>query len=172
MAIRPAPPINKAAGKLKPASTGWSTARYVTALMVAGNSVIGRGLYPPAPDITDAKTQEQTDGELFYIISNGVRLTGMPAWQGEDSPEEIWDLVSFIRHLPQITPEELKQMKEMSGEETAEGNRVLRLREKIPNRRAVLLGGSDYLLSFSNRHTWTVLSLNYEKRSLDFVRIV
>ena len=54
------------------------------------------------------------DGELFYIISNGVRLTGMPAWEEEDSPEEIWDLVSFIRRLPQRTPEELKEMKQSS----------------------------------------------------------
>ena len=86
-----------------------------------GDTVIGRGLYPPAPDMNDAKTQQQTDGELFYIISNGVRLTGMPAWEGEDSPEEIWDLVSFIRHLPQLTPEELTQMKELAGEGKEEG---------------------------------------------------
>jgi hypothetical protein len=64
----------------------------------------------------EAQTQQRADGELFYIVSKGVRLTGMPAWEGEDSPEEIWDLVSFIRHLPQLTLEELKQMKEMVGE--------------------------------------------------------
>ena len=80
-----------------------------------GDTVIGRGLFPPAPDMNDAKTQQQTDGELFYIISNGIRLTGMPAWEGEDRPEEIWDLVSFMRHLPQLTPEEIKQMKELAG---------------------------------------------------------
>jgi hypothetical protein len=65
--------------------------------------------------MNEAQTQQKSDGELFYIISNGVRLTGMPAWEGEDSPEELWDLVSFIRHLPQLTPEELKQMKDMAG---------------------------------------------------------
>lgn len=52
--------------------------------------------------------------------SNGVRLTGMPAWEGEDSPEEIWDLVSFIRHLPQLSPEELKEMKQIGGGEKME----------------------------------------------------
>lgn len=44
----------------------------------------------------------------------------MPAWEGEDSPEGIWHLVSFIRHLPQLTPEELKEMKGMSGEHADE----------------------------------------------------
>lgn len=84
-----------------------------------GDTIIGRGLYPQAPNMVEGRTQQRTDGELSYIISKGVRLTGMPAWEQEDSPEAIWDLVSFIRHLPQLTPEELKQMKEMSGEESA-----------------------------------------------------
>ncbi len=41
---------------------------------------MGRNMYPPAPDMRLAETQQMTDGELFYIIQNGVRLTGMPAW--------------------------------------------------------------------------------------------
>ena len=84
------------------------------------DTVMGSRMYPPAPNMNEGQTQQKSDGELFYIISNGVRLTGMPAWEGEDSPEEIWDLVSFIRHLPQLSPDELKQMKEMLGEEAAE----------------------------------------------------
>ena len=85
-----------------------------------GDAVIGRSMYPPVPNMTEAQTQQKTDGEIFYIVSNGVRLTGMPAWQGEDSPEEIWDLVSFIRHLPQLTPGEIKEMKELAGENKEE----------------------------------------------------
>ncbi len=77
-----------------------------------GDTVIGRNLYPKAPDMTDAQTQRLSDGELYYVIHNGVRFTGMPAWGGEDSPEEIWKLVTFLRHLPQITPEEIRQMQE------------------------------------------------------------
>lgn len=77
-----------------------------------GNTVIGRNLYPKAPDMTDAQTQNLADGELYYIIHNGVRFTGMPAWGREDSPEEIWNLVSFIRHLPGITAEEIQRMQE------------------------------------------------------------
>jgi mono/diheme cytochrome c family protein len=59
-------------------------------------------------------TQELTDGELFYIIENGVRLTGMPAWGGAGKPEESWKLVHFIRHLPRISPEELAEMERMN----------------------------------------------------------
>lgn len=78
-----------------------------------GDTLYGRNLYPKAPDMTQADTQQLTDGELFYIISNGVRFTGMPAFGGEDSPESIWGLVSFIRRLPNLTPEEIKQLQEM-----------------------------------------------------------
>ncbi len=80
-----------------------------------GQTTIGRNLYPKVPPMTDADTQQLSDGELYYIITNGVRFTGMPAWGDEDSPESIWGLVSFIRRLPQLTPEELKQMQKMSG---------------------------------------------------------
>jgi hypothetical protein len=57
-----------------------------------------------------------TDGELFYIIENGVRLTGMPAWSTgtEDGKEATWHLVHFIRELPRLTPEQIEQMKAMN----------------------------------------------------------
>lgn len=81
----------------------------------SGDTAIGRNLYPPAPDMCDALTQELSDGELFYIISNGIRLTGMPAWGGLHSEEETWQLVSFIRRLPRLTPEELSRMEQMAA---------------------------------------------------------
>jgi hypothetical protein len=62
-----------------------------------------------------AQTQDLTDGELFYIIENGVKLTGMPAWGGEHGGgESSWKLVDFIRHLPKLTPDELKEMKRLN----------------------------------------------------------
>lgn len=80
-----------------------------------GNTVFGRNMYPKVPDLRDRETQKLTDGELYYIISNGVRFTGMPAFGGEDSPEEIWKLVLFIRRLPNLQPEELKAMEAMAA---------------------------------------------------------
>ena len=76
---------------------------------------INAGLYPPAPDLRESGGQSLSDGELFYIIKNGIRFTGMPGWGGED--EENWKLVLFIRHLPQITPKELELMKEINRQE-------------------------------------------------------
>ena len=81
-----------------------------------GQTEIGRNLYPRAPDMTGSETQQLSDGELFFIIKNGVRFTGMPAW-GSDSPEDdraSWQLVHFIRHLPQITSRELDEMSRMN----------------------------------------------------------
>ena len=77
-----------------------------------GKTQINLGLYPSAPDMRELRTQELSDGELFYLIKNGVRFTGMPGWGGSD--EDNWKLVLFIRHLPQITPQELEFMSEVN----------------------------------------------------------
>ncbi len=76
----------------------------------SGDTTLGRSLYPRAPDMRRAPTQALSDGELFYIIENGVRLTGMPAWGGAGKPEESWKLVHFVRHLPALTADEAAWM--------------------------------------------------------------
>jgi mono/diheme cytochrome c family protein len=86
----------------------------------SGDVEMGKRMYPPAPDMRQAETQEMTDGELFFIIQNGVRLTGMPAWGGSNHDEQghdaqdSWKLVRFIRHLPQVTAEEEHQMQSLN----------------------------------------------------------
>jgi mono/diheme cytochrome c family protein len=82
----------------------------------SGNTEMGRGLYPRAPDMRLSATQNLSDGALFYIIENGVRLTGMPAWGTgtKDGEDASWRLVHFIRHLPKITPAEIERMKTMN----------------------------------------------------------
>ena len=82
----------------------------------SGDTTIGKTLYPRAPDMRQPATQDLTDGELFYIIENGVKLTGMPAWTtGTPEGEEAsWHLVHFIRHLPDITEEELNEMADLN----------------------------------------------------------
>ncbi len=82
----------------------------------SGDTEMGRGLYPRAPDMRMPATQNLSDGELFYIIENGVRLTGMPAWstgtkEGETSS---WHLVHFIRHLPKLNDEETALMESLN----------------------------------------------------------
>ncbi len=81
-----------------------------------GDTTIGRNLYPKVPDMSAADTQQLSDGELYYIIYNGIRLTGMPAWGSEDKPEAIWDLVGMIRRLPKLSPEELQRLQKAARE--------------------------------------------------------
>ena len=77
----------------------------------SGNTMMGRNLYPKPPDMRQKETQDLADGELFWIIENGVRFTGMPAFGGEHgSQEDSWKLVRFIRHLQQLTDEERMEM--------------------------------------------------------------
>jgi mono/diheme cytochrome c family protein len=82
----------------------------------SGDTEMGRHLFPPAPDMRQPDTQNLTDGEIFYIIQNGVRLTGMPAWgSGSAHDEEAsWKLVHFIRHLPQLSFQEKKEMESLN----------------------------------------------------------
>jgi len=76
-----------------------------------GDTLIGKGLYPKPPDLRAAETQKLSDGELFWIIENGVRFTGMPAFGGNHgSQEDSWKLVRFIRHLPQLSNDERLEM--------------------------------------------------------------
>jgi mono/diheme cytochrome c family protein len=78
-----------------------------------GNTDMGQNMYPKPPDMRLAATQNLSDGELYYIIENGVRLTGMPAWGDPnfiEQDDDSWKLVLFIRHLPHQTPEEIKDM--------------------------------------------------------------
>ncbi len=81
-----------------------------------GKTKLGQGLYPKAPDMTLPETQSLSDGELFAIIENGVRLTGMPAWgqPGHEDDQETWELVHFIRGLDRLTPHELAEMEALN----------------------------------------------------------
>src|SRR5258707_13692553 len=77
----------------------------------SGDTPIGRNLYPKPPDLRREETQKLADGELFWIIENGVRFTGMPAFGGaQGSREDSWKLVRFLRHLPQLRDEERMEM--------------------------------------------------------------
>jgi mono/diheme cytochrome c family protein len=81
-----------------------------------GDTVIGKNLYPKVPDMSQPETQQLSDGEIYYIISNGIRLTGMPSWGSEDRPEAIWDLVSLVRRLPKLSPEETQRLQKAAQE--------------------------------------------------------
>jgi len=55
---------------------------------------------PPVPPLASHGVQEYRDGQLRWIIGNGISPSGMPAWDGVLSDDEIWKIVLYIRHLP------------------------------------------------------------------------
>lgn len=88
----------------------------------SGDNEIGRSLYPRAPDMRAAATQSLSDAELFSIIENGIRLTGMPAWSTgtPDGERASWGLVHFIRHLATLTAEEIGRMEALNPKSPAQ----------------------------------------------------
>jgi mono/diheme cytochrome c family protein len=101
----------------------------------SGDTELGRGLYPRAPDMRKSETQSLTDGELYWIIHNGIRLSGMPAWGDPAHDDDSWKLVVFIRHLPSLTPDEEAAMSALNPKTAAE------LEEEERDRR--FLAGED-----------------------------
>ncbi len=77
----------------------------------------GEGLNPPAPDLTLPRVQRRPDGELYWIVANGIRMTGMPAFAPSHKEQEIWEIVAFLRHLPELSSEEQKELKAATEEQ-------------------------------------------------------
>jgi mono/diheme cytochrome c family protein len=65
-----------------------------------GRTPAGQWMYPRASDLTSKQVQSYSDQELFWIIRNGIRYTGMPAFGEVETPDHIWDLVNYVRTLP------------------------------------------------------------------------
>lgn len=87
----------------------------------SGRTELGQSLYPKAPDMRLADTQNLGDGELYWIIENGIRLSGMPAWgTGGDNDTDTWMLVHFIRHLNELTPAHVSAMEALNPRTRAE----------------------------------------------------
>lgn len=76
---------------------------------------LAAGLNPPAP-VLEEEVSDFSDGELFWIVKNGVRMTGMPAFGPTHTDDEIWAIAAFLRHLPELTAAEQKELREMRGQ--------------------------------------------------------
>jgi mono/diheme cytochrome c family protein len=71
----------------------------------SGENRFEADFYPPIPKLT-GDTQKWSDGELYFIIANGISMTGMPAFGKNHDPKEIWGMVLWLRHLVQLSPSE------------------------------------------------------------------
>ncbi len=82
---------------------------------VAG-AELSKGINPPAPSL-GKEASDTPDGELFWVIKHGIRMTAMPAFGPTHTDEEIWKTVAFIRHLPELTMQERDSLGAATGEE-------------------------------------------------------
>ena len=76
---------------------------------------IAKGLNPSPPDFTSKSIEMRNDAELYWVIKNGIKMTGMPAFGPTHSEDELWGIVTFLRRLPKLKPEEYNAMVKASG---------------------------------------------------------
>lgn len=77
-----------------------------------------KGLYPKPPNLTAKDIQQMDDAEVFWILKNGIKMTGMPAFGPTHSDDELWGVVAFWRRLPGLKPEQYKELVGASGSQT------------------------------------------------------
>lgn len=83
------------------------------------SSEIIKGLMPEPPKLQEA-AEEWSPTELFWVIKNGIKMTGMPAWGPTHSDKKLWEIVAFVKKLPKMTPEQYKAMDVEAGPERDE----------------------------------------------------
>lgn len=76
---------------------------------------IAKGLNPNPPDFTSKDVKMRKETELYWIIKNGIKMTGMPAFGPTHSEDELWGIVVFIKGLPSLKPEEYQAMLKAAG---------------------------------------------------------
>jgi len=84
------------------------------------NSEFAQGLYPAPPNLATKYVQTWDDGQLFWIVKNGIKMTGMPSFGVTHGDNELWTIIAFLRRLPELKPEVyegLVKSRETSGEE-------------------------------------------------------
>lgn len=79
-------------------------------------------MLPKPPELWKEEVQHYSDGELFYIVNNGIRMTGMPAF-GLGSPADTWNIVAFLRQLDSLTQEQKQQLQQAAASGSGHGSR-------------------------------------------------
>jgi mono/diheme cytochrome c family protein len=80
-----------------------------------------KGMNPRPPKLAE-EARELSTAEIFWIVKHGIKMTGMPAWGPTHKDAEIWDIVAFVKKLPDMKPAEYKAMKPTATDEgEAEG---------------------------------------------------
>lgn len=74
----------------------------------------GKGMNPTPPDLA-RMAERYSARELFWIVKNGVKMAGMPAFGPTHADEEIWGIVAFVEQLPEMTPQEYQDRAQQHG---------------------------------------------------------
>jgi mono/diheme cytochrome c family protein len=75
----------------------------------------GGGFNPKPPDLSKG-VADLSDAEIFWIIKNGIKMTAMPAYSSFSSDNQIWEMVSFVRLFPKMTPEQYQEYQKRLGQ--------------------------------------------------------
>jgi mono/diheme cytochrome c family protein len=121
-----------------------------------GDTDIGRNMYPPAMDLSSSHVQHWSDAELFWIIQNGVRLTGMPSWKSSISDNDTWKLAHFIHSLPRTGAASASTALPSQTQAAVSAQDKYAL--KIPNGLA--------FSEFRGYESWQVISLSHNGKAL------
>jgi len=116
-----------------------------------GDTNVGRSMTPPAMDLSSNHVQHWSDAELFWIIQNGVRLTGMPSWKSSISANDTWKLARFIHNLPHLNAASASTAIPSQAQGAVSGQDKYAL--KIPNGLA--------FSEFRGYEGWSVISLSH-----------
>jgi len=121
-----------------------------------GDTNVGRNMAPPAMDLSSPHVQHWSDAELFWIIQNGVRLTGMPSWKSSISDNDTWKLARFIHNLPRLDAASASTAvpSQTQGAVSAQDKYTL----KIPNGLA--------FSEFRGYENWQVISISHNGGAL------
>ena len=79
---------------------------------------MAKGMRPEPPELKEA-AEEMSPEEIFWVVKHGIKMTGMPAWGKVDDDEELWNTVAFVKHIPEISAEQYREMTK-GGEDEGE----------------------------------------------------
>lgn len=68
----------------------------------ASASPVAKGLYPPPPQLATDGVEDDPEGESFWKVKHGIRLTGMPSWKNALNDQQIWTLALFLKHMDKL----------------------------------------------------------------------
>lgn len=72
-------------------------------------SPVSQSSLPPPPDLSDVALR-WNDGEIFWIVKNGIKYTGMPAWASQERNDEVWAVVAFLKAMKTMSPDQYRAL--------------------------------------------------------------